>query len=798
MSVRKKTLLISAITLIALALTASLSSEIVIMRGFTALEEQKVRENADRVVNALSSDLSGMESSAVDWGGWDDTLFFLQGKLPAYMEENITDSSVGAMRVNFFMLADTSGDVFASTGYDMAAQKLAPLPGSLKDGFPADSPLVKHPDLNTPTSGLLVLPEGPALIASCPITDNAHEVPSHGALITGRFLTAEQLEELSKRTHLSVELHRLDSRDLPRDVREADLALSDPSETLVQPLNSKEIAGYRLLEDMFGQPALILHVTMPREIYMRGQSTIIYSIAALILGILVVGLINFLLLEKAVLSRLGRLSTSVKGIQKSSDSSSRVVVDGQDELGTLAGNINDMLQAITRAESTIRHQAHHDAVTGLPNRVLFAQRLEKALAEGRESGLGVGLLALDLDRFKMVNDTFGHDIGDRLLKQAAARLKRSLRKGDLACRIGGDEFTILLPGVKSVSDAQGVAERVLEAFAHPFVIEGHEMHVSTSIGISIYPADGREPRALLQRADAALYEAKQEGRSMFKLHGAHVEDGALSKLDSENELHRAIEEKQLLIHYQPEVDTTTGRVPVVEALLRWQHPTRGLLEAEEFIAAAEDAGVIETMGRWVLREACAEAKRWQEERVCDPLPRMAVNLSGREFSAADLTAKTNAILKESGLPPDLLELEIGERTVMWNVERSIAKVQELSRHGITVTLDDFGLGHSSLAHLKLLPIHALKIDKSFIHDLEADDGDNAIVEAIIAMGRALGLRVVAEGVETPGQSAFLSAHGCREMQGYLLARPMSAEEIMELLRTQPLVASGLTQTGAPG
>jgi len=451
-----------------------------------------------------------------------------------------------------------------------------------------------------------------------------------------------------------------------------------------------------------------------------------------------------------------------------------------------------------RAEEIIRRQAHYDALTELPNRVLFEDRLGVALAQARREGRMFGVLYLDLDRFKMVNDTLGHALGDQVLKDAGARLKSCLRASDTVCRLGGDEFAVLLPDIGDPRDAARVAGKIIVAFRRPFHLEGHEMYISTSIGISIYPSDGREAKVLLQKGDAALYEAKQQGRNRFLFHTSRLEGRAQQRLALENELRRAIDGRQLILHYQPEVEIDTGRIISLEALLRWQHPKRGILAAAEFIEVAEEAGLMESIGEWVLREACAQARAWQEEEACDPGLRVAVNLSGREFHTENLANRVRAILAAAGLGPESLELEISERAVMLNVEASVAAMQELKEQGVYLALDDFGLGHSPLIHMKLFPIDTLKIDRSFIRDVTSDANDQAIVEAILAMARALDLRIIAEGVETEEQLAFLRARGCYGMQGYLHNSPLTAEAVCELLRAERAATRNKLSSPTPG
>ena len=549
--------------------------------------------------------------------------------------------------------------------------------------------------------------------------------------------------------------------------------------------------------------ALVLQAMIRRDIHAQGRAATIHSIIAPMMAVCIVGLASYALVERVLLSRLAQLSARVRDIAASADASARVSMAGTDELSALARAFNQILAAIAHAEEVIRHQACHDALTGLPTRTLFEEGLRAAMEQAGRHGRSMATLVFDLDRFKLVNDAFGHAVGDRLLKQAAGRLRECVRASDMTCRLGGDEFAILLPDIEGREEAARVADRILQVFRRPFYIDGHETHVSASIGISLYPADGlpdqgAEPSVLLQRAEGALREVKRQGRNGFQLHSPLLQRGSQGSLLLENELHHALPRGELALHYQPEVEVETGRIVALEGLLRWNHPEHGLLEARDFIEMAEEAGLIHVIGEWVLGEACAQAGLWQMGNTGLPLPRVAVNLSGGEFHAEDLAKRVDSVLRGTGLSADLLELEISERALTWNVERSIAIMQELKERGVHLALDDFGLGQSSLAHMKLFPIDTLKIDQSFVRGIIRDSDDRAIVEAIIAMAHALNLRIVAEGVETEEQFAFLTARGCHAMQGYLFSRPVAATGLLEPLREQCWRAAEMHRSRAGG
>jgi diguanylate cyclase (GGDEF)-like protein/PAS domain S-box-containing protein len=444
-----------------------------------------------------------------------------------------------------------------------------------------------------------------------------------------------------------------------------------------------------------------------------------------------------------------------------------------------------------QAEEQIRTLAYHDALTGLPNRLLYADRLAQAVAQAHRLGHRVGVLFLDLDRFKVINDSLGHSRGDLLLKEVALRLLSCVREGDTVARLGGDEFTLILPGVQQAQGAARVAEKILEAMRQPFDLAGRELYVTASIGISLYPDDGRDIEGLLKFADTAMYRAKDQGRDAYQLYTAGMTETAVERLAAESSFRRAVAQKELVVYYQPLCDIASGHVRAVEALLRWQSPDRGLVGPSEFIGLAEVTGLIVPIGGWVLRTACAQAVEWH--RHGHQGLSLAVNLSARQFLQPDLVAHVKSALLETGMPASLLEVEITETSAMQNAEVTIATLRELKELGVRVAIDDFGVGHSSLGYLKRLPIDTLKIDQSFVRDITTDPDDAAIATAVIALAHTLKLTVVAEGVETPEQLAFLRDRHCDRMQGHLLSVPLPAPKCLAFLDRwesdlEPLVA----------
>jgi diguanylate cyclase (GGDEF)-like protein len=448
-------------------------------------------------------------------------------------------------------------------------------------------------------------------------------------------------------------------------------------------------------------------------------------------------------------------------------------------------------QRLEQANAELQHQATHDALTGLPNRLLFIDRLGREIAHAERDGHLFAVLAVDLDRFKVINDTLGHGPGDQLLIEVARRLSNSVRTADTVARTGGDEFLLLLTEIREAPDAAVIANKIILELDKSISISGAQVHTSASIGISVYPADGSDSDTLVARADEAMYFAKQAGRNSFQFFNPGMSVFSRDRLDLESELRRALSMKQFEVHYQPKVDVATGRMNSVEALLRWRHPTRGLIGPMDFIPIAEETGLMLSIGEWVLREACRQARQWQREGL--PFLRIAVNISPIHFRQTKFLEIVRAALLDHDLEPQYLEIELTETTVMDHAENSVNILEELSRMGVIVSIDDFGTGYSSMSYLRRFPIDKLKIDRSFINDMTSNSDAASIVKAIISLAHSLRLKVVAEGVETEQQLQQLRDLGCDQFQGFYRSAAVLPGEIGDLVHKNAEAASQADQ-----
>jgi diguanylate cyclase (GGDEF)-like protein/PAS domain S-box-containing protein len=450
--------------------------------------------------------------------------------------------------------------------------------------------------------------------------------------------------------------------------------------------------------------------------------------------------------------------------------------------GEVVGAVVAFIDVTVRkqAQERVQYLAYYDAVTGLANRTLLEDRLHKALASAHRRQEKLAVLFLDLDHFKVVNDSLGHSAGDLVLKDVAGRLQKVAREQDTVARLGGDEFVMVVNAVKESGDAAVVAKRVLDAVTAEGIIQGHPLSIGCSIGISIFPVHGRDTTALVKNADAAMYCAKERGRNNFQFFAPEMNAQALERLQLESDLRGALQRNELFLAYQPQLDVATGELIGAEALLRWRHPQLGLIPPDKFIRIAENSGLIIPLGEWVLRTACAQARQWQQQGL--PAVPVAVNVSAVQFRQEGFLELIRRVLGDTGLSPQYLELELTESLIMSNSETILSMLRQLKATGVKLSIDDFGIGYSSLSYLKHFPVYKLKVDRSFVRDITLDPDDAAIISTIISMAKSLNLKAIAEGVETQEQMTFLRQHQCDEVQGYYFSQPLPADDFASFAR----------------
>ncbi len=781
------TMLIGAISWLSLGLLSA---------SYSDLERNEVSKNISRAKGVILSKVADLSEKARDWAYWDDTYQFVQDRNPAYINSNLMTSE---LPIDAILYLDRSGKLFYSKQFRRLASSVPPnCDALLKEIGPARSALAEY-HYSEERRGI-VIHQGryPMLCSVLPIRKSDRSGPVAGWIVFARYLDSEIISSLSTQTHLRMNISLLSHT--PPGVEEVVHDLTLGAGQVVRPVNGETVEGYCLLTDIHDKPALLVKTEEPRETFAQGRRSAFLLIkslagvaAAFILG-------SLLLFEHHVLSRLLRLTQQVVAVNDLPDRRRRIDLSGSDEIAVLGSEINRMLEKLDanaqslrereeelrlhneRLEDSVKerteeiaYQAMHDKLTSLPNRALFMDRVQFALDKIRRETSGLAVLFIDLDNFKLINDSLGHAAGDDLIIGVASRLKQAVRPGDTVARLGGDEFTILLEELTEIADAEIVAQRIISSLAAPVLLGSSEVFACASIGIA-YAEDPRHSATdLLKNADTAMYRAKAEGKSSYVIFEDWMAGHAIERLEIETELRKALDREELSIEYQPIVDIQTNRLLGCEALARWTHPSRGFISPADFIPIAEDTGLIITIGYWVLEQACKQAVEWLSDLV-DPNFVMSVNLSGRQIQHSDVVQRVREILESTGLPPEHLKLEITESVLLEDKSDVVEKMFGLKELGVKLALDDFGTGYSSLSTLRTFPINTLKIDRVFINKLGQDHDAMAIVEAILVLARTMKMEVTGEGVETLEQEEILRKLECHFGQGYLYDKPLTPDQ----------------------
>jgi diguanylate cyclase (GGDEF)-like protein len=744
--------------------------------GMVAIEERSFRAEARRQLQARgSAGLEDLTREVQRLGRAHETFARLLADTPGLASALGRGDAVGLRRLLGPIQANQAFDEV--TIYDRDGTEVLHL-GPPK-GDRIDASLFASAVSGHTASQAVVNPEGLVVLASTPIT-NLSGVP--GVVTVTTTLRDADLADLKNRKDDELAFFQ-NGNLVATSVRRTDLLevlrtapLTDGIEALNQRLEAFDLqASSKRLAP--GQDLLAMASSADVRSAANQRRLVVLSATGLLL--LALPLIGFFL-TRTVVRPLRAMATTAEQM-RSGDYSGRVARSRIPELDALASAVNHLAERVEDQLADLSYQAYHDRLTDLPNRALFLDRLEHALVQAERRGESVVVVFLDVDDFKLINDSLGHGLGDQLLVAVTERLRRCLRAADTLARLGGDEFTVLLEGVTRLEDALVLAERIHGALLEPFHVDGKELFISASIGMTV--STGRDaPDVLLREADLAMYRAKTAGKARCEVFDQTMSAQLEDRLALQTDLRRALEHDEFRVHYQPIVDLATGEIVEVEALVRWQHPQRGLVPPLQFIPLAEEIGTIVALGQWVLTEACRQLRNWQEQWQTSLA--VSVNLSPRQFQHAELVADITGGLQETGLAPKLLRLEITETTVMEEGESTLRKLNALTDLGVQLVVDDFGVGYSALSYLKRFPFQGLKIDKSFVDGVTHNAADMAIVRAVIMFAKALGLVVTAEGIESHDQAVRLRSLGCDKAQGYYFSRPLPAEEIVKVITSQ--------------
>lgn len=695
-------------------------------------------------------------------------------------------------------------------GYEDTRSTTTPLPNITDEEGETDYFLSLRKNDPNLSSKILINPDNgnPALMVFKPITSDDPAVDPVLAVekIRGYLVITASLDSLgqqSRQTHLGHGGHLFFTdnqgnvlfatkpedrgRQLPSDLARSLFRITETGTPIRATLREESsfIDGRRINENLY------VFAALPESAIQSSTRNLAIFAAALLVGtILLSATLLYSILRSIVLDPLTKLGRAALALGNG-ESIDRIGITSDDEIGELARSFENMSESLNNSHKQVAHLAYHDSLTGLPNRRYFTEIVERAVTHAEREKKCIALLFLDLDNFKRVNDSLGHHTGDTLLKEVADRLTRVVRASDIVtrnndampqstvARLGGDEFIVLLSDLSQAIDAAGVADRILSELEAPLVLDQNELFIKTSIGISTYPGDGDSAELLIKNTDIAMYHAKEHGKNHYQFFKEDMNRDLIQQFKMESALRRALDNNELLLHYQPQVETHSGKIIGVEALIRWLDPVEGLISPGEFIPLAEDTGLIVPIGEWVLYEACRQNQAWQ--RLGHPPITMSVNISSRQFETGNLRDTIEHVLSETGLDATYLDIELTETLIMKDPVNIASILNDLKTLGLRISMDDFGTGYSSLSLLKRLPIDCLKIDQSFVRDLTDDADDAAIITTIIAMSKSLNLDVIAEGVESPEQLSYLRHSHCDKMQGYLASPPLPAEELAELL-----------------
>jgi len=770
----KKMIIVFAVITIVMLSIVHLITKNTFLNNFNHIEYRYTRKQIKQVVNALAQDIFQLKSLNQDYAGWDATYAFIKDKNPNYIKENLIDETFATNGWNIFVLLDKDGKIAYKKGFDLESKKEVPVFESLLEHLNINSPLLRFSKIKNCAAGIISLPEGYMMVSSHPVVTSDFQGPIQGWLAVGRLIDSYKIDQLSQQTGLELVLEEFTGQEIPENLGIEEMYSDNKTLIWTQNRDEQYISGYSLIHDIYQKPAFILRFDSTRDIYGQVESSINYLMVTIIIIGVIYLIAAWFFMNKFIFNRLQILMTSVSDISKNKDLSTRVSVLSKDEFSMIESEFNNMLAALEDYQEKIMYQSQHDELTNLPNRCYFYRQVRQLLIQSKYYNRMSAILFIDIDKFKNINDSLGHEIGDQILKAAGDRLKGALPDNSIISRIGGDEFIVFISDIQKSRTEEEVIKRIIQVIKQPFYVNDKQVLVTASIGISIYPVDGADIETLINNADIAMHRAKKERNNSFKFYRPDMRNRLSADM-----LRNALEKNELQLHYQPQVNGINGIIEGMEALLRWQNSELGMISPMEFIPLAEETGLIIPIGEWVLRTACMQNRKWQEAGYS--CLRVAVNISSIQFMQPDFTQMVKRILEETGLDGSCLELEITESVALNNEEDVIEKLLMLKDMGIRISIDDFGTGYSSLSYLERLPIDSLKIDRTFVKNIVQN---STIPKMIIGMAQSLELSVVAEGVETREQLDYLIGYGCIHMQGYLFSKPLPVEMFEELLIEQ--------------
>lgn len=760
------------------------------MPTFRSLERTAAEKNVNRCVEALRRDLESLANMTNDWALWDDSYRYVHDRNAQFEATSLADETFANANLNLICYLDLAREIVWGEVRGKRTMQVSELPELLAVLRDPLNPLMTPGVGFDQGIGLLATSEGPLLLAARPIMSTKREGPARGTLVMGRFFDAEEVADLAARTQNRLRAWVVGDDPLPPRVAEALRNADDFDATRIEVAGPDLLYAYHVLRGVDGKPSLVIRLEMPRDVTQHGQSAARFATACMIVASAIIVGVIWLVLQNGVVAPLRQMAAHASQLGRDGDLHPPLHSRRRDEIGTLASAFDGMVDRL-------RHIAFHDSLTDLPNRSYLMERLRTCYERSRrDCSYRFGLLFIDVDNFKLINDSLGHRVGDQLLTHVATRMQdvvhaveSSVRHShDLVARLGGDEFVVLLDDIDDAESLLAVAQRIQQQACAVVDFDKRRITPGLSIGAAISSPFYEEGADVLRDADTALYHAKAEGKACIALFDQAMRSEVLERANLEADLQRAVAQHEFAVHFQPIVALETGRLACLEALVRWQHPTRGLLPPDDFIGVAEENGLIEPIGEQVLEQVCRQMVEWDAAGSRLGGVPVSVNVAARQFASHRLPELIDDCLERYGLAATQLKIELTETTAIGAVDHSRRVFEALASRGIEIYLDDFGAGHSSLSALHSLPFSAIKLDRGFVKNLEAEPENEATVRAMVMIAESRQLRLIAEGIETCEQLATLRNLDCRYGQGFYFSRPLPAVELEMTLGSQPQFA----------
>jgi len=743
----------------------------ILLSNFDKIERKNITRDVERVHNAMNGEVDNISAFVEDYSKWDDSYDFLKGNNKDYVSSNFSDlQSFKTFRINFMIYIDKEGKIILSRGFNLNADKEEFIEGKLEREIILKVQrlvMVKHSES---IKGISEINNIPTILVAEPITTTYGNKASGGFIIAGRYLDEGQISHIASSVKVNLKMEKYS------EVSKLSKDLKWNNNMAIENINKNSAIGYEILTDIEDNPYLVIKINVIREIYRQAQKSITYFIIIITILTLIFIVISLRYLNKMISRRIMKMNTIIHNISDTKDLTIRMKMSENDEITTLASGFNDMLDELEKYSCKNLELANKDMLTGLPNRKMIIENINSTIDKRKKHGGKFAILFVDLDNFKRVNDSLGHDTGDVLIQKVGARFKNVISSEDIVARIGGDEFIILQDNINSEGEAENLAIRIRNLLKESFIYQGNALYTAVSIGISIYPDDGVDTCTLMKNSDIAMYEAKKNGGNCYKVYSGNMNKAGITNLILESNLYKALEKKEMLLYYQPITHVQSKKIIGFEALIRWNHDKK-IIPPSEFIPMAENNGYIIELGEWVIREACKQCTEWQNSGMKNYV---TVNITFKQLEQYNFVDIVSDALKAANLEPKYLVLEITENDAMQNVDLAIKTLNKIKNLGVNIALDDFGTGYSSLSYVNRLPVDILKIDRSLIINIAQDTQNIEIIKAIIAMAHSLNIKVVVEGVEDIEQFIILKKLKSYAIQGYLISKPLPAKDIKEL------------------